>query len=214
MSAYLPQEFGGRPDLRNTWRATNVPLKHQRGERAAATDGKDLYFVGNNKEITYSRNIDRYTADTDTWQTLTQLPEDVNAGAMSTIYNKKMYIIGQYVNSLGYYTDPFLYVYDLEQITVHNIPLLDNMRKIKMYYFNKHLVAFENYLLCANENGNIYVFDIAANEWLENPVELKDVFDDYEYSNYMSPAADKLYAAGTLGGNFILYELKLTITKE
>lgn len=213
MYAYMPREFGGRPDLRNTWRAANVPGKHQSGERAAATDGKHLYFVGNQRVNDYASNIDRYIPDTDTWQTLAQLPVAVRGGAMATIHNKKMYIAGAVRPTSGS-SYSVLYVFDIEQLTVHNIPLTHNMERIIMYYDNKHLVVYENYLLCIDRYGSIYVFDIATNQWLEDPVEVNGMFDDDDYSNFMSPVADKLYAAGTLGGNFVLYELKFSVTNE
>jgi hypothetical protein len=60
------------------------------------------------------------------------------------------------------------------------------------------------------------VFDIAANQWLENEIDFMrgGVFDDGRYINLMSPSSDKLYAAGTKGDDFILYELDFSVVEE
>lgn len=213
MSVYFPKEFKGPIQLRNTWKQFDVPNQYSNGERAAAVHGKYLYYVGSNKPGADAKSIDRYHPDTNTWETPAQLPLAVNRGAQATIYNDKMYIMGVVSpNPANAYS--VFYVYDTQQLTVQNIALPEVLRQnFRISELNQQLVSFKNYVLFYHDN-NIFVFDTVVNQWLETPIKASNMFDDIRYCDFVSPSVDKLYAAGTKNGNFILYELDFSVTEE
>jgi hypothetical protein len=217
MHAYFPKEFGA-PQYNNTWREAVVSDQYRSGERAGAVNGKYIYYVGNERRDEYAKSIDRYHPNADKWETPAQMPEIINE-AQATVYNNKMYILGMAKSASGVKSRAF-YVFDTGQLTVEPLPLPLFLEKNSMAGSSRRqsLIAFNNYILFYDyySHNNLYVFDIAANQWLENEIDFMrgGVFDDGRYINLMSPSSDKLYAAGTKGDDFILYELDFSVVEE
>lgn len=213
MNAYFPQEHAGGIQFRNKWKAVNVPNQYGSGERSTAVEGKYIYYVGHGRKKDYARNIDRYTPDTNTWETMIQLPIALNYAVNTTIYEHKMYIFGHISNPDKSYNT--FYLFDTKNITVKKIPLIEDLISDNVPSNRNHqLVALKNHLLLSSGKDLVFVFDIESNQWLKKPINIEGLFDESRNANFMSPTKDKAYAAGTKDGNFVLYDLELIITNE
>ena len=85
---------------------------------------------------------------------------------------------------------------------------------------NNTMVIYEDYLIYMQPGGSssvkLHVYDIKEEQWLEDAVSIEmNLFTKTsDNASLLLSSSGQLYAAGTKGGDFVLYEVDFKVTEQ
>ncbi len=216
LNTYFPPEY---PDvaLRDTWATKVVSPEGGMGERAAASDGEYIYFMGNGREGQYSRQIDRYVPAHDLWEEgIGYLPLPMDEFAQAIFNDNKIYVTG--ISSTD---DNVFLVYDLLTQTAESKPF-PKAPAFNYTSYNNTMVVYQDYLIYMLPSGvnspsvSLYVYDLEEGQWLEDEIKVEmDLFSkSSENASLLLSDSGKLYVAGAKAGDFVVYEVDFSVIEQ
>jgi len=214
LNIYYPSEY---PDatLKDTWATKIVMTEEENGERAAASDGEYVYFMGNSRAENYTGQIDRYVPAHDLWEeSIGYLPEGIGWIPQTVFADNKLFVTGQNLANDG----NVFFVYDLltQTSTSKSVPFDLEVSGI----CNNTVVVYDNYLIymlpAGSSSVKLRVYDLEEEQWLEDAVaiEMNLFTKTSDNASLLLSSSGRLYAAGTKGGDFVLYEVDFKITEQ
>lgn len=214
INIYYPSEY---PDatLKDSWGSQEVMPSDQDGERAAASDGEYIYFMGNSRAENYSRQIDRYVPAHDLWEeSIGYLPEGIGWIPQTVFADNKLFVIGQNLANDG----NVFFVYNLLTQTSTSKSVPSDLQPSGIC--NNTMVIYEDYLIYMQPGGSssvkLHVYDIKEEQWLEDAVSIEmNLFTKTsDNASLLLSSSGQLYAAGTKGGDFVFYEVDFKVTEQ
>ena len=214
LNIYYPPEY---PDasLKGSWVSQGVLPADGLGERGAASDGENLYYIGNSRVDAYAWQIDRYNPKNDYWdEKVARLPKKLDRYTQAVFADSKMFVVGHNSES-----NKIFMTYDLQTTDWKMKPTPSGQDFTFFGSRNNTLLVHQGYLIYMGAknttSASLYVFDIEADQWL-NPVDIgKDLFSKTtENGSLLLSSSGKMYAAGSKAGDFVLYEVNFSVTQQ
>jgi serine protease AprX len=185
----------------NIWLPTGAPMPQPLSQMATAVWDGVIYVAGGNNSAGRVDTLYAYHIDSNTWTTLTSMPETVTLPGFGVI-DGKLYIAGGSSNA-GYLNT--LYIYDiatnqwitpganlLQAIARPGSTVFDDGTGLKLYLYGGRLPDL-------TPTNITQIYDPSHNTWSYGPVMNVPLFSSYG----AAVGADSIVAPGGLDANFV-----------
>lgn len=150
--------YGLNPPTGDTWSADENMINGRADFNTVIVDG-DLYVIGGLSSSGHIHTIEKLNSDTNIWETVTSIPDEVIGFSVVNI-NSDIYIIGGYSN--GIY---------LNDIRIYNT-------QTGLWRIGKPMIERRDSAAVLYTDNKIYVFGGRNAKGIENSYEYYDIYDD------------------------------------